>query len=220
MIEQPKFVRNSNINGDEYSHRAYGQIVFARTTGVNRYLYGSDFNHSNTICISISRSSLSRNHGIDHSFSREELIEVELSESQWASMVSSLNMGSGTLCTIRHVDGQYMPTLPPPEEKQEIFKKSLSDTLETSLRYAKELRAMLEGSGMSKKKIDEMLSKLNQVEMNIDSNVDYVGKVFGEHMERTVSKAKVEVEAYVTGTINRAGLAALRGSDTVISLDK
>lgn len=218
-IEKPKLISQGQM-GEEYSHPAFGQISCSRVTGGNNYLYGSDFAHHNTVRISITGSVVVRDHGIERAHNGRELIEIEMSESQWASMVSSLNMGSGTMCTLRRVAGEKMPHLPPPEDKQEIFAKSMDETLAKAKEHAKELRIMLEQSGLPKKKVDEMLRKLGQVDMNIGSNVEYVGKVFGEHMETTVSKAKTEVEAYVTGTIARAGLKALQGSNQVISMDK
>src|SRR5687767_12050919 len=86
--------------GTTESHPAYGQISASRVSGsIN--LYGSDFRHNHYVIVSIHRSVLDRDLSHDWPFPRQEIIEVALSESQWAHFVSSLNAGSGAQCTIQ-----------------------------------------------------------------------------------------------------------------------
>ena len=43
----------------------------------------------------------------------------------------------------------------------------------------------------------------------LKSNIPYLAEQFAEQMDKTVTEAKAEVEAYVTQTIQRTGLDAL-----------
>ena len=58
-------------------------------------LYDSDFRHNHYMTITIRASELHRDLNRDWHFGRNELIEVALTESQWATFVSAPNMGSG-----------------------------------------------------------------------------------------------------------------------------
>ena len=212
-VQEPKVTKTSGVlGGEEYSHPAYGQISVSRVQGGKSYLYGSDFAHHNTVRIEIRESVITRSGSTERPHASSQLIEIELSESQWASMVSSLNVGSGTMCTLLRVAGKEIPNIAQPPDKRESFAKEISSTLGKSLSFMRDLEEMLNSSGMPQKKITAMLGVLRQAKMNTQENVDYVSKVFGEHMEDTVSKAKTEVEAYVAGTIARAGLKALQDS--------
>jgi urease accessory protein UreF len=70
-----------------------------------------------------------------------------------------------------------------------------------------ELAALIAASGLSGKRKTELTRKLDSARMNIGRNLDYVAERFDEHMERTVEKAKSEVNAYAHHI--QFGLAAL-----------
>lgn len=195
-----------------YSHPAFGQISAHRISG-STTLYDSDFVHHNFIEISIRRSELSRDHAHDWHFPREELIAVKLSEAQWATFVSSLNMGSGVPCTLDTVAGQPMPDIP--LRKQEDATKA---DLDIKVREATELvNAAIKdiegelGESISKKKRDAILGHLRQLQRSVAGTMPFVVESFAKQMEQTVEKAKVEVNAYMYSTIQRAGLQAIAG---------
>lgn len=92
-------------------HPAYGQIGASRTYGGGRALYGSDFRHNSSVTIRISESEVTRDLSRDWPHATREIVEVTLSEAQWATFVSSLNMGEGTQCTLAHVMGERKPPI-------------------------------------------------------------------------------------------------------------
>ena len=110
------------------THPAFAQITASRVSG-HSILYGSDFDHNHYVTISISRSELCRNLSNDWYHSREELIEVALSEAQWATFVSSMNQGSGVACTLQHFNGKMIPQLPETVNRKAQFNGDLKETL-------------------------------------------------------------------------------------------
>lgn len=64
-------------------------------------------------------------------------------------------------------------------------------------------------SKLSKTAQAEVLSSIDKAIQEIESNLPFVVKSFGEHMEDTIEKAKIEVNAYMTNAIARAGITAL-----------
>ena len=80
-----------------YSHPAYAQIRASRVSGSTN-LYASDFNHSHFMTVTISKSEHHRHLSNDWYHEKGQLIEIAMSESQWAHFISSANVGSGSQC--------------------------------------------------------------------------------------------------------------------------
>lgn len=192
-------------------HPAYGQIGASRVQG-HAYLYGSDFNHQHFVTIRISESELNRGLSRDWAFARRELIEVSLSEAQWATFVSAMNVGSGVQCTLNHVMGDSRPGIEAPTVRRSQFQTEFNERLDDAMADLKKARKGIADSGMSQKQKKELIAHLDRAECNLTSNLEFVGNQFSEHMETITEHAKVEVNAYVQSTIVRAGLAAIEAN--------
>lgn len=201
-------------------HPAYAQIGAHRISGSAR-LYGSDFNHGNYIRIRIAPSELRRDLSHDWPYAgSRSYIEVDLSEAQWATMVSSMNIGDGVPCTLRYKDGVAIPEIADPlEGPHDKFEDEAKEKLTRALGSLEELWNDIDDLKVSEKQKNALKSRVTGARQQLVSGVPFVLKQFGEHMEKTVEKAKVEVNAYVTGTVMRAGLKALGGSDEVPLLE-
>ena len=105
----------------EESHPAYAMIGASRWTGGKSVFHGSDFRHSSGISVTICRAVQVRSLSRDWHHAREELIRVDMSESQWAAFISTLNVGDGVPCTLRRIQGEQMPLIPLPEDRKETF---------------------------------------------------------------------------------------------------
>jgi hypothetical protein len=68
---------------------------------------------------------------------------------------------------------------------------------------------MIKTAKLSEKAKAELCGKIVHVENNLTPNLKFVSDQFGEHMEKIVEDAKIEVSAYVTNVITRAGLQSL-----------
>lgn len=200
------------MEGELHEHPAFAQIFASRISG-GASLYGSDFNHQHFISIRITGSSLKRSLSSDWMHSEGEYIDVELSEAQWAHFVSSLNDGGGTACTLRRLMHETIPDLPHPASRRGQFKKEAVETCQEALDRIKELNEKISQMTISQKAKNELLSQSASIQQSLTSSLPFVLDQFGEHMEKTVEKAKVEINAYTTQAVMRAGLESLQRGD-------
>lgn len=187
-------------NGEISSHPAFGQIATSRVSGLMN-LYGSDFVHHNFIAIRITGSQLRRDISHDWHHATEEHIEVYLSESQWATFVSSIGQGCGVCCTITAKNGKSVPELPPPKSRVEQFSKEIDERLASVVSSLEDMSSQIDDAKMPKAKAEKLKDKLHRVITELTCNLDFVAKSFGEHAEATVEKAKAEVHGYMNGAL-------------------
>jgi hypothetical protein len=213
--EEPAEKPGRHSGGDpssrSYTHPAFGQIQVSRTTG-SRALYGSDFLHESYVTVRIARSELERGLGTDWYFSRDEIVEVHLSAAQWATFVSSMNVGSGVPCTISHVMGKQAPGIPL-RQQRDVFKADIDAKLAQAAGRVDEAIAEIVGeigTSLSKAKREKVLASLHALSRTLGDSLPFYGQMFDEHMENMVERAKVEVNAYVETALSRAGMEALR----------
>ena len=130
------------------NHPAYAMIGASRVSqfggGGGARLFGSDFGHQHYVTISIRRASLGRSHQSEHAYGEEELIEVALSEAQWATFVSSMNVGHGvqaTLTRVRDGDGFHLvPGIDDDTNRQEQFSNDIAERLAGLIEQLREVR--------------------------------------------------------------------------------
>jgi hypothetical protein len=189
-------------------HAAYGQVSIHHVQGAS-HLYGSDFEHRSYVRLSIKRSELHRDLAHDWHFEREPLIEIALSEAQYAAMISAPNR-QGVPCTIEHVNGAMVPGLPR-RDTTKLYNAEIERKLHDTVRLLEAQRDAIKAgvSKLPKKAQEEVLRPIETAIREIGGNTPFVIRSFGEHMEQTVVNAKIEVNAYATNTIVRAGIAAL-----------
>ena len=191
------------------THPAFAQIGAYRTSGGHTALYGSDFNHNAYMTIRISRSELRRGLHRDWHYGRQEIVEVALSEAQWATFVSSPNVGSGVPCTLQALQGVTVPGLPDPTNRSDQFRQEMREKLERSVQKVADTLAGLDALGLPKGKTATLRDTLKGLLTELHSNIPFAASQFEEHMEDTVEKAKQEVHGYMVGVLQRAGIEAI-----------
>lgn len=219
-VERPGKHARHDESSKTYDHPAFGQIGAYRVQGKTT-LYGSDFLHQNFVIVRIHRSQLNRELSRDWHFATDELVEVALSEAQWATFVSSMNQGSGVPCTIQWVRGEgHMPSIPLRVEEdvtREEFSRKARQTAAHVAAAIEEIEGEI-GASLSKAKREKILARLTRLRRDLDDSMPFIARSFDEHMETTVEKAKVEVNAYVQAAVMRAGLTALTGGASDVPL--
>lgn len=189
------------------SHPAFAQISASRVSGAAN-LYGSEFTHQHFISITISRSELNRSLNRDWPFAREELIEVSLSEAQWATFVSTLNHGSGVQCTLSHLQGEMIPGIRQQKPQSERFAKEMQQAVADIQDELRKLAGDLNGP-LAKTKAAELRKQLEWIAEKVGTHTVFVANQFDEHMEETTEKAKIEINAYIANAVQKAGLNAI-----------
>lgn len=200
----------------EREHPSYGLVNISRimgSTGQTR-LFGSPLAHHYGM-IRLSISSARWIHGLHHDryhgSLRGEHIEIEMSAAQFADMITSLNMGAGTPCTIRRLAGVQIPNPPDHATEAEHIRDNFEGSLDTYKAKAHTYRKKIEEltQKLSTKAKDEIRIALDVIEDQLGSNAPFVVKQFQEATTRITSAAKAEVDAFVTGVVRAAGLEAI-----------
>ncbi len=204
-------IKDDPINDTVERHPAYAQIGAMRVSG-GAYLYGSDFRHQHYITIQIHDSVLHRQLSGDRPHAGKRLIEIAMSEAQWATFVSSLNQGSGVQCTLEYTREEgLVPPIAQPKDRKLQFSKEMIERFDMAVRALKDLAAQIDESPLSGKKKKALKDQLRTAERNLTPNMEFVAERFDEHMEHTVERAKSEVNAYAQHTLGDLAQMALRG---------
>jgi uncharacterized protein YndB with AHSA1/START domain len=219
QIEEPVVHGKKDDTMGEYeTHPAYGQITVSRVSG-NSYLYGSDFQHQHYVVVGIHESKLNRTLSRDWPFSGKGIVEVAMTEAQWATFVSSFNQGGGTQCTLTRREGVGMvPGLPQPK-RTEKFKTEFAEELDDIKAALGDVLAKLEAgtSGMPKGKAAALLAPIKMAMRTVDGSIPFLNSQFEEHMETVIEHSKMEVEGYLNSRVQRLGLAALGQQDVNVA---
>lgn len=195
------------------THPSYGFVQVSRVSG-HTSLFASPFKHQHYMTLNIGRSTRQRSLGRDWQFGglRGGLVEVALSEAQWAHMVSSVGMGGGVPCTIQYVGGQRMENCPEQEEV-ERFHDDIERDAKQAMKFMTEaiakMKALADDKAPTKEKRKEVLQTLVFAEKAMVDSAPFMVKQLHEHMDTVVHAAKTEVEAYVHSTIVEAGINKL-----------
>lgn len=220
-IQEPVTVPDNSRPGSEHrtttSHPAFGQIRASRVSGRSN-LYGSDFTHNQYITVSICRSQFDRDLSRDWVHAQDELIEVKMSEAQWATFVSSLNVGGGVQCTLNHLDGESVPELPDPISRADQFGVEMRRTMQSATDTLRKCAAEVASMGLPKGKTKAIIDSFDRAIMQIDRNVPFVASQFEEHVEEVIESAKTEIHGHMVSLVQRAGLEALAAGGGVLEL--
>lgn len=203
--------RDLRSERDPEEHPAYGSIRVTRASGHQR-LFGSSFDHQHYMIVTVNRASLHRSLSTDRHHSRDELVEVHLSEAQWARFISGVGIGNGTPCTISAVGGINMADMPRRNETEEFEKDLRKEAVRTS-KYLDEaiaaMAALADDKAPTKAKRQEVLAKLQTARQHMTDHMPFTVQQLAEKMEVIVQDAKIEVDAYVNNTVVEAGIAEL-----------
>ena len=190
---------------DDRDQETYMTTVSASRVSGHVNLFDSEHKHQAFIALRIMTANRERSLSRDWVYSDKELVEVYMSESQWATMISSLNSGSGTPATLQHFMHERVEQPPEPEQRVDLFAGEMAQTLSKVIDRIDE---------MSKGRLTKaQLQELAMMKQDIKSNMPFVANKFDEHMEKRVERAKADVEAYMNNAVSRVGLAALAAKD-------
>lgn len=196
-------------------HESFGVIRVSRVSG-NAALFQSPHTHQHFINVEVHHATHSRDLSHDNVYpTGRPLVSVYLSEAQWSTFVSSINMGSGVPCTVNMKrDGQVRFCEPPPETKSdaEIFVSEFKERIDSVSKDLSGLIAELSQRTsssmrpMNKGELNDLLGRLKNVLANCGPNLGFVAKSFEEQVARRIAAAKSEVEAHALNLIMRKGL--------------
>ena len=164
-------------------------------------LFDSDIRHTHTVIVRLSTASRRRDLSHDWHHGEREFVEIEMSEAQWASFVSSMNSGSGVPCTIRRrEDDVLVPGMP--------FAPRLQESMDEVRGAADAAVAKVQAAfaAYEAKKNAANLRTLKFAIQNMPANMAFAAKSLTEHAEGVVQKARVDIEAMVVAKAEQLGL--------------
>jgi hypothetical protein len=194
-------------------HPSYGLASFSRISGGHRALFGSSIQSQHTITLSISRAKHDRSLSNDWYHVQQELIEIEMSNNQFAELITSFNMGSRIPVTIRHINHEQYPS-PPFQSKADIFSAEFGKQMQN---FGVDMKKTVEQANdilnnkntIGKGDREVIIKSIETLMRHITSEIPFVQKQFTESMGKTIVEAKSEVEAFIENKIRSTGLNAL-----------
>lgn len=197
------------------THPSYGMIRVTHRSG-SRRMFGVDYDTGHSVSIQITRGELKVDAGTEWFHGREILAEIEMSEVQFARMISSPNMGSGVPCTLRHVRSGPMEDIaepPVPETHAEHSKHNLRETARKIAgnfeHVEKKLAEYAAGKAPTKAQLKELQSIVQQARQGIASDLPYYVERAAEKVDERTNAGKSEVDAYIQHQLTELGKQAI-----------
>lgn len=191
-------------NGTE-RHPAFGVLGASRVSQSppGAVLFDSDIRHQHYVVVRLHQAQRTRDLHRDHVMADRHVVEVAMSEAQWASFVSSMNTGDGVPVTITaraDADGYHVPGLP-----YDSRLKATADEVATAAADA--TRAIADAFGVYEThKTAGNLRALKYAISNAPSNMRFAADSLTEHAENVVQKARADLEAMVTAKARQLGI--------------
>lgn len=217
-VEETKF-------GTKTSHPSHGTLVFSRRTGGATPLFGSSIEHRDTIAMTLYHADITRGLHSDSIYGDKKIAEVEMSYSQFAEAITSMNMGSGFPVTIRWTekDGRIPECdfVSKREQFADEFKEQVNKTMDNSQNLINEVAELFnQKKAHTKADKEKVMEKLLKLSQNIGCNMDFIADQFNEQMDKTVMEAKGEIEAFCQNKVNSIASAALvEHKDDILKLE-
>ena len=200
------------------THPSFGIIRFSRRSGKTGPMFGSSIEtHAGTVDLKICRAERHHSLNEDSYYEREVLAAVEMTSGQFAQLITTLNHGSGTPCTISWMspDGRVEP--PPADLLRTESHKILSDFVDgvkepnaQVISSVNEVINIIEASKIGKKDKEQVLRILRSTKTNLSANQTFIVDQIKEATDRAITAAKTEVDSFITAVISNTGLTAIK----------
>lgn len=221
-----QWLKRESKSPTEYTetHPSYGCIGVSQVSGKG-VLFGSEVSHQHFISITISEARRVVDEPREFVMSDRELVQIAMTQAQFAEMITSPNRGSGVPCTIErciadndkpwvHPRHGGRPEPPAPEHYTKKYKNAMgerADHISSGLKTAKEMadRLFSGEDKPTKANLGAIAAALRMAQMNLDSNLPYVMEEMEEGIEKRMATAVSEFESYLAFSLKAKGLEQL-----------
>lgn len=191
------------------AHPSFATVALNRVSSTGTTLFDSPLRHQHFIKLSISKAHKVRNLNQDWIHADEELIEVHMSEVQFANFITSSGIGGGVPCTLSRFDGKGVPECPS-EHARETYENEVKEDFKELTQTLKDLNKLIDEIADKPRLNVEDKAKLREAARvaygKVSDSLPFLHQQFTEAMDKTVSHAKAEVAAHVQRVIQKAGL--------------
>lgn len=227
----PAVVKESGSRGESVeTHPSFGMIGLSRwTSSGGRHFFGAAIEPHAGVSISIHRGEKHRSLSNHWYHGTQEIIQVDMTEAQFAQMITSFNIGSGVPCTISHVSRKAMegipegmvPECPEVSERKLVEREFKAQMLE----MAREIEALVakakafqDKPSINKADRKEFADIAEHIKSAVASGVPFIQKQFNEALDESVTHAKADVDAFMSNLLRQAGMEALREKAAGLSI--
>ena len=208
------YIISEDALGTSYKHPSFGMLSFNRTHGGHSNLFGSSIQHNDTIHMVLREGVVTRGLNDDWYVGEDEILEVEMSQSQFAELITSMNVGTGTPCTIKYLRGKgRINEADFINKRQQItneFKESMNERMSDAKEFYNEVRELFTTKKSIGKADREMiLKRLANVTQGMESSSKFIFDQFQNQIDKTITEAKGEIEAFAQNKINAIAQQAL-----------
>lgn len=212
-----------------FEHESYASVRLTRRSGGHRRLFGSPLHgHSETVVLSI--HTCEEKHDLAQSWffpSHRPIVEVEMSQAQFAQLITTMNVHGGTPATLRSFDGVRKEDPPVRQVEHEMIEEALAPDGERSRNIHKHLDEAMEvlkdalrRKSVRKGDVEEALARVSRAKSIIRSDLPFVLESFREAAEKVKTATMAEADAWLTGVVQRTGIAALRRLPEISGTDE
>lgn len=219
-------VKDPELYGHTTEHPAFGVIQATRFSGrSNMFMVNHEQGHG--IALTISTASLNRTGSSDRVMEERELIRIEMSEVQWARMLSSLNAGATPVTLQRYthpVTGEYMTPILPDKHAADMdtFRDELKAKAAGSVEVLREAQARLAEimkGPLRKGDLAEVEALLQRANMQAADSLPWVAKQGIKTIETAAEHSKASFDSYIDFAMQKLGERAL-GGQLMLALDR
>jgi hypothetical protein len=216
-------------NGDFVeTHPSFAMVSLSRwSSGGGRSFFGSAIEPHAGVSLSIQTGEKHRSLSNHWYHATGELIEINMTEAQFAQLITSFNIGGGVPATLSHVNKRniaelpdgIIPECPEVSERKLVdteFKEDMTELMHEVDKLVAKAEAFQEKPSINKADRKEFAAIADHISHIVKSGIPFVQKQFNEALDTTVSHAKADVDAFVTNLMRQAGVEAL--ADKVRSL--
>lgn len=203
---------------ERIKHQSFANLCIGRSQcSGQQALFGSSIKHHDVITLRISPAYMDRDLNYDRYYAENlPYIEINMSQSQFAQAITSLNMGAGVPVTLRMINGEYIEPCPFVDKREQFSSEFREDMNVLSKKLAeatKHVEELIENKKtFNKADKEQILSALRMLSTQLASNYPYMYSMFNEQMDKTVTEAKAEIESHLQARMEDVAFKAMRKS--------
>lgn len=210
---------------EKIKHPSFANLYIGRSQcSGQKALFGSSIKHHDIITLKIFPAFIDRSLNVDRYFPETRpYIEIEMSQSQFAQAITSLNMGAGVPVTLRRLNDQYIEPCPFVDKREQFndeFREDMNELTKKLTEATKHVERLIEEKKtFNKADKEQILSALRSVTSQLASSYPYMYSMFNEQMDKTVTEAKAEIESHLQARMEDMALKAagqeMKASETL-----
>jgi len=196
--------------GEPETHESYGMISVSRfqSSAQDKY-FGSAVKFSGGISLEIQTAKKYRNLSHDNYHADKTLVRVRLTPTQFADMITNMNMHGGVPCTIERFDGKGMSDPPDTAFRQQYvneFEEKIEKAFDLYDSLADDIEKYFATGRGSRVEIRDKLATLRR---ELQNNAPFILDQFNRGIEKIVTEAKAEVQTFIEAKIRSVGIEAM-----------